>query len=79
MIPNKYNSFADIDNQLKILSLQKQIYKEQIKQSFKSSKNSLRPNNIKHEFKGLLQERLVMILRTYLLKKLKGNRVEEPE
>ncbi len=71
MIPNKYNSFEDIDNQLKILSLQKQIYKEQIKLSFKNSKNSLRPNNIMNEFKGLLQERLLVILRSYLLQKLK--------
>ena len=70
MIPNNYNSFADIDKQLQILSLQKKIYKEQIKLSFKSSKNSLRLNNIKYEFRGLLQERLIVILRNYLLKKL---------
>ncbi|TYB79479.1 DUF6327 family protein [Bizionia myxarmorum] len=73
MTPNSFNSFEEIDNQLQILSLQKQIYKERIKLSIKSSKINLKPVNIKNEFKGLLQEQLITFLRDFLLEKLKGH------
>ncbi len=77
MIPNSYNSFADIDHQLKILSLEKQIYKQRIKLSLNSSKNSFTATNIKTEFKGLLQERLLVFLKNYLFQKLKGHKKDD--
>ena len=77
MIPNSYNSFADIDHQLKILSLEKQIYKQRIKLSLNSSKNSFTATNIKTEFKGLLQERLLVIFKNYLFQKLKGHKKDD--
>ena len=77
MIPNSYNSFAEIDNQLKILSLEKQIYKQRIKLSLNSSKNSFTATNVKTEFKGLLQERLLVFLKNYLFQKLNRQQKDE--
>ena len=71
MIPNNYNSLAEIDHQLKILNLEKQIYKQRIKRSLNSSKNSFTATNIKTEFKDLLQEHLLVFLKNYLFQKLK--------
>ena len=77
MIPNSYNSFAEIDHQLKILSLEKQIYKQRIKLSLNSSKNSFTATNVKTEFKGLLQERLLVFLKNYLFQKLNRQQKDE--
>ena len=68
MIPNSYNSFEDIDNQLKIISLQKQIYKQQIKQNFRSSKASFSTTSIKSEVKNTLQVKLLEFITTNLIK-----------
>ncbi|WP_394354979.1 DUF6327 family protein [Psychroserpens luteus] len=70
-MPNNYNSFNEIDNQLKILSLQKQIYKEHIKLNIKSSKNSLSAINIKSEFKSALQEQVLTFIINNLIKRFK--------
>ncbi|SDH30723.1 DUF6327 family protein [Winogradskyella thalassocola] len=71
MKPNKYNSFEDIDDQLQILSLQKQIYKERIKLNLKNSKASFNANNLKLEFKSILQDQLLTFLTQTVLKKLR--------
>lgn len=71
MIPNNYNSFDEIDNQLKILSLQKQIYKERIKLNLNSSKNSFSAMNLKNEFKGAFQEQVLTFVIEKVLSKLK--------
>ena len=68
MIPNSYNSFEDIDNQLKIISLQKQIYKQQIKQNLRSSKASFSTTSIKSEIKNTLQVKLLEFITTKLIK-----------
>ncbi|QRM90802.1 hypothetical protein FG167_16655 [Lacinutrix sp. WUR7] len=71
MIPNSYNSFDEIDNQLKILSLQKQIYKQHIKLNLKSSKDSLSATTIKNEVKVALQEQLLTFIMNSLIKKFR--------
>ena len=71
MIPNSYNSFEDIDNQLKIISLQKQIYKQQIKQNLRSSKASFSATSIKSEVKNTLQIKLLEFITTNLIKKFR--------
>ncbi|RED43641.1 hypothetical protein DFQ10_105241 [Winogradskyella eximia] len=71
MIPKRYNSFDEIDNDLKILSLQKQIYKERIKLNVKNSKNSLKSVNIKNELKGLIQNQLLTFVSDKVLNQLK--------
>ncbi|AUC75413.1 DUF6327 family protein [Olleya sp. Bg11-27] len=71
MIPNSYNSFEDIDNQLKIISLQKQIYKQQIKQNLRSSKASFSTTSIKSEVKNTLQVKLLEFITAKLIKKFR--------
>lgn len=71
MKPNSYNSFDEIDNQLKIISLQKQIYKQHIKLNLKSSKASFSVNSIKSEVKNALQIKLLEFVKTNLIKKLR--------
>ncbi|WP_458626061.1 DUF6327 family protein [Winogradskyella sp. PC D3.3] len=71
MKANKYNSFEDIDDQLQILSLQKQIYKERIKLNLKNSKANFSANNLKFEFKSMLQDQLLTFLTQTVLKKLR--------
>ena len=73
MIPTSYTSFEEIDEQLKILSLQKNIYKELIKLNLKSSKNNLKPESIKNELKGLAQEKVLAFVVNNVLKKLGRN------
>ena len=73
MIPTSYTSFEEIDEQLKILSLQKNIYKELIKLNLKSSKNNLKPESIKKELKGLAQEKVLAFVVNNVLKKLRRN------
>ena len=70
-MPNNYKSFKEIDNQLKILSLQKQIYKERIKLNLKNSKSSFRAINIKNEFKVAVQEQLLNFIINNLVKKFR--------
>ncbi|WP_090837611.1 MULTISPECIES: DUF6327 family protein [Olleya] len=71
MMPNSYNSFEDIDNQLKIISLQKQIYKQQIKLNLKSTKSSFSATSIKSEVKNTLQVKLLEYITTNLIKKFR--------
>ena len=71
MIPNSYNSFDEIDNQLKILSLQKQIYKEHIKQNVKNAKYSFSVTSIKKEVKVTLQEQLLSYIINSWIKKFR--------
>jgi hypothetical protein len=71
MIPNSYNSFDEIDNQLKILSLQKQIYKEHIKRNVKTAKDSFSATTIKKEVKVALQEQLLTFIMNSLIKKFR--------
>lgn len=71
MMPNSYNSFDDIDNQLKIISLHKQIYKQQIKLNLKSSKASFSASHIKSEVKNTLQVKLLEFITTNLIKKFR--------
>ncbi len=71
MMPNNYNSFDEIDNQLKILSLERQIYKERIKLTLKSSKMNFNAINIKNEIKRALQEQLLTFVMNNLVKRFR--------
>ena len=72
-----YSSFEEIDQQLKILWLQKEIAHENIKLGFKRTKNSLYPKNILggiDNFGGtipFIQSIIITFLTDKILKKLK--------
>lgn len=70
-MPNSYNSFEEINNQLKILSLQKQINKQHIKLNFKNSKTIFNVTNLKNEFKRAFREQLFSYVVNNLLKRFR--------
>lgn len=61
MIPKKYTSFKDIDNDLKILKLQREIDLENLKMNFNQTKQSLYPTNLLGSFGGILKSFLISI------------------
>lgn len=68
---NSYNSFKEIEEQLKIISLQKQIYKAYIKRDLKSVKGSFRATSIKEELKSSFQEQLLRFILNNWIKKFR--------
>jgi hypothetical protein len=72
-----YRSFEEIDQQLKILWLQKEIAHENIKLGLKKTKNNLYPKNLLAGINNLggtsafIQSMLITILTDKILKKLK--------
>ncbi|SDS24040.1 hypothetical protein SAMN05216503_2422 [Polaribacter sp. KT25b] len=68
---NSYNSFEEINNQLKILSLKKQINKQHIKLNFQNSKTIFNVTNLKNEFKRAFQEQLLSYVINNLLKRFR--------
>lgn len=56
-----YTSFEEIDRDLKILKLQRQIDKEQLKLSVQETKNSLYPTHLLGGFKGIVQKLLLTL------------------
>jgi len=73
----KYTSFEEIDQQLKILWLQKEIAKENIKLGAKKTRHSLYPKNLLNSIdnqgsvKGFLQSILITFLTDKILNALK--------
>ncbi|MGB3345143.1 MAG: DUF6327 family protein [Aequorivita sp.] len=59
MKPRLYNSFEEIDKQLKILSLKTAIDKENISFNSNKLKVLLYPDNILTEIKNIFRERLI--------------------
>jgi len=72
-----FKSFEEIDQQLKILWLQKEIAHENIKLSLKKTKNNLYPKNLLGGINNLdgtsafIQSMLIPFLISKILKKLK--------
>jgi hypothetical protein len=61
-----YTSFEEINHDLRILKLQREIDKEELKLNLQQTKNSLYPTNLLGGFGGVAQK----ILLTLLAKKL---------
>ena len=69
MTQHKYSSFKEIDERLKILGLQKEIDKENIKWNLNKSKNYLYPTHIIVGFGGFLQTLILTFITKKLFKK----------
>ncbi|MCF6295356.1 MAG: DUF6327 family protein [Flavobacteriaceae bacterium] len=69
MTQHRYNSFDEIDQRLKILSLQKEIDKENIKLNMHRSKNNLCPTNLLGGFDGFIQTVVLTFVTNKLFKK----------
>ncbi len=61
MIPKKYTSFKEIDNDLKILKLQREIDLENLKMNFNLTKQSLQPSHLLGGFGGLVKSFLISL------------------
>jgi len=65
----KYSSFREIDQQLQIFSLQREIDKESLKLNLNRVKVDLYPSNLMGGFKDVLQKSLLTLVITKLLKR----------
>lgn len=71
MIPKKYTSFKEIDNDLKILKLQREIDLENLKMNFNQAKHSLQPSNILGGFGGIVKSFLISLFARKVLQRFK--------
>lgn len=65
----RYNTFKEIDTDLKILSLQREIDKENLKLTFQSTKNNFYPTNILGGFSGIVKKIAISLVAKKLLRK----------
>jgi len=70
MIQTQYTSFEDIDRDLKVLKLQRQIEEEKVKLAIQNTKKELYPTNILGGLAPLLQKIAISLIAKKLLKKL---------
>ena len=70
MIQRQYTSFEDIDSDLKVLKLQRQIEEERVKLAIQNTKKELYPTNILGGLAPLLQKIAISLIAKKLLKKL---------
>lgn len=70
MIQTQYTSFEEIDRDLKILKLQRQIEEENVKLAIQNTKKELYPTNILGGLAPLIQKVAISIIAKKLLKKL---------
>lgn len=81
METKQYTSFQEIDKQLKIYSLKKNIAQEQLKLSLKETRNDLYPKNllsrVNHlgNFGKFLQQIAIAFFSEKLIKKLKKRKI----
>lgn len=70
MIQRQYTSFEDIDRDLRVLKLQRQIEEEKVKLAIQNTKKELYPTNILSGLAPLLQKIAISLIAKKLLKKL---------
>ncbi|WP_343748769.1 DUF6327 family protein [Fluviicola sp.] len=74
--PPKYNSFEEIDLDLKILKLEREIHAQKFKRGLQGAKQNLRPANLLEETLGGISEpsfieRIVSTILHFVLKSFK--------
>lgn len=73
----QYASFSEIDKQLKILSLQREINLERFKLNLKRLKSDLYPTELLGGFKGVVQKTLITLVLNKLRKKRKAKQIDQ--
>ena len=73
----QYGSFSEIDKQLKILSLQREIDLESFKLNLTRFKSDLYPTQLLGGFKGVFQKTLISLIIKKLMKKRKSKQLEQ--
>ena len=74
---NIYGSFSEIDRQLKILSLQREIDLESFKLNLNRCKTDLYPTQLLGGFKGVFQKTLISLIINKIMKKRKARQLEQ--
>ncbi|HET8735669.1 MAG TPA: DUF6327 family protein [Pricia sp.] len=69
MIPKKYTSFKEIDQDLKILKLQREIDLENLKLNFRQAKTNLYPTSLLGGVGGIIKKFLITIFAKKVLDK----------
>ncbi|PKA98270.1 hypothetical protein B0O79_1955 [Flavobacteriaceae bacterium MAR_2009_75] len=69
MIPKQYTSFEQIDQDLKILKLQQDIDRENLKLKFNETKTSLYPTNLLGGVGGVIQKLVISLIASKFMKK----------
>ena len=72
----QYASFSEIDKQLKILRLQREINLERFKFNLNRVKSDLNPTQLLGGFKGVLQQTILSFVLNKLLKKWRTKQIE---
>jgi hypothetical protein len=72
----QYASFSEIDKQLKILRLQREINLERFKYNVNRVKSDLYPTQLLGGFKGVIQQTLISFVLNKLLKKWRTKQIE---
>ncbi len=70
MKPKRYNTFSEIDTDLKILKLQREIDTENLKLTYQRTRNSFYVTNLLGGFGGLAKKLAISLFAKKLLKKL---------
>ncbi|MDX1769627.1 MAG: DUF6327 family protein [Arenibacter troitsensis] len=70
MKKSEFSSFNEIDQELKILRLQRQVDREQLKFHLNGLKSNFYPTNILGGFKGVAKKLLLSFVAKKILKKL---------
>ena len=71
MNPKRYSTFDEIDTDLKILNLQREIDRESLKLTYQSTTKNFYPTNLLGGFGGILQKLALSFVAGKLLKKFK--------
>lgn len=71
MEAKKYSSFEEIERDMKILQLQREIDEEKLKLAFQSTKEELNPINILGGFSGIAKKLALSLVTNKILKRFK--------
>ncbi|WP_234416305.1 DUF6327 family protein [Flagellimonas amoyensis] len=67
----KYSSFDEIEQDMKILQLQREIDEEKLKYAFQSTKEELYPTNLLGGFSGIAKKLALSFVTSKILKSFK--------
>ena len=70
MNPKRYTTFEEIDTDLKILNLQRQIDRENLKLTYQSTTKNFYPTNLLGGFGGIVKKLAISLVAKKFLKKL---------
>ncbi|MDT7828901.1 DUF6327 family protein [Pricia sp. S334] len=74
MIPKKYSSFEEIDQDLKILKLERDIAVENLKLTFQQTKSNLYPTSLLGGVGGIVKKFLISVVAKKVVNRFSSNK-----